>query len=240
MREAASRSSCVNNLHQIGLACHSFHDAYGRFPVVDGWVGMYGTYNGYDDSGESTFYWDIKPFVEQSDNDGAASVATFQCPSRRSVHGGRNDNQGNGKGKGNQNGNGNNMGNGDGNNAQGQGMQGGGSNSNAKDDYGVPSSDACQEMAIATYLVYGEPIWGDCIFGASAFGEGMASTLQNIAARDGASNTILMAHKGSIRNTTTKHLWIRNGPVMIPVGPTSTTAWTRAGINSLSCAIVPA
>jgi prepilin-type N-terminal cleavage/methylation domain-containing protein len=35
-REAASRTSCMNNLHQIGVACQRYHDDFGYYPTA-GW-----------------------------------------------------------------------------------------------------------------------------------------------------------------------------------------------------------
>lgn len=33
VREAAGRAKCANNIKQLGLACHAYHDANGRFPI---------------------------------------------------------------------------------------------------------------------------------------------------------------------------------------------------------------
>jgi len=61
VREAAARMSCGNNLKQLGIAVHSFHDANNRIPF--NWSPN--TYR-YDDNGRSwSWLSQILPYIEQ-------------------------------------------------------------------------------------------------------------------------------------------------------------------------------
>jgi prepilin-type processing-associated H-X9-DG protein len=59
VRQAAARMSCANNLKQIGLAMHSYHDAFDKLPYCDRKVGT-GDY--------ATASWAVEmlPYIEQS------------------------------------------------------------------------------------------------------------------------------------------------------------------------------
>src|SRR5262245_43692425 len=60
VREAASRTRCANNLKQLGLASHSFHDSKGH--LVPAWLGN----NSHDPDGWATWAVLLLPHVEQS------------------------------------------------------------------------------------------------------------------------------------------------------------------------------
>jgi len=61
VREAAARTQCVNNLKQIALACHGYHDVFKKLPRNT----SSNTY-GYDDNGRSWSWMAvILPYVEQ-------------------------------------------------------------------------------------------------------------------------------------------------------------------------------
>jgi prepilin-type N-terminal cleavage/methylation domain-containing protein/prepilin-type processing-associated H-X9-DG protein len=61
VREAAARTKCVNNLKQIGIGLHAYHEANGAFPAGAQWSTQ------------------LLPFVEQELH--GVEVKLYQCPS---------------------------------------------------------------------------------------------------------------------------------------------------------------
>jgi prepilin-type N-terminal cleavage/methylation domain-containing protein/prepilin-type processing-associated H-X9-DG protein len=82
-REAANRISCVNNLKQIGLACHIYHDAVLTFPTEAG-------------NTPTSIYFTLLPNIEQQplwtslgggaktgNVNASTGIKIYTCPSRR-------------------------------------------------------------------------------------------------------------------------------------------------------------
>jgi prepilin-type N-terminal cleavage/methylation domain-containing protein/prepilin-type processing-associated H-X9-DG protein len=77
VRDAAARNQCANNLRQIAVACHHFHDEHRRFP---------GAY--FDPLSGQTWLWTILPYLGEQDvyhwgihRMKGAEIATYFCPS---------------------------------------------------------------------------------------------------------------------------------------------------------------
>jgi len=86
-REASRRSACTNNIKQIVLGCHNFHDSYGTVPNI---VSYTPTGNGATTGGFGTG-WGMLPFllpyVEQKPLfDTINFGANVCCASQRQVH----------------------------------------------------------------------------------------------------------------------------------------------------------
>lgn len=75
VREAAARMKCSNNLKQMGLAIHNFHDATGKLPANQQQVG----WNVWESLSAS---YAILPFLEQG-NLFSFDRAAFECASTR-------------------------------------------------------------------------------------------------------------------------------------------------------------
>jgi prepilin-type N-terminal cleavage/methylation domain-containing protein len=107
-REAARRMECSNNLKQIGLAAHNFHDAQSVFPSAGwGWQWVGDPDLGFGEKQPGSWSYSLLPYMEQMnvhalgrDNQPATitsaqkagalkatqiPIAQLICPSRRSV-----------------------------------------------------------------------------------------------------------------------------------------------------------
>jgi prepilin-type N-terminal cleavage/methylation domain-containing protein/prepilin-type processing-associated H-X9-DG protein len=76
VRDAGVRAQCANNLKQIALACHNFHDEHRRFPAAY-----------FDPLTTQTWLWTILPYLGEQDiyQEGhhkmrGAAVPMFYCP----------------------------------------------------------------------------------------------------------------------------------------------------------------
>ena len=77
-REAARRSQCSNNLRQLGLGLHNFHDANKKFPA-GAYVGV-GLKNFRDQYGWVNWFGRLMPYIEETAQEAAIdySIRTYE------------------------------------------------------------------------------------------------------------------------------------------------------------------
>ncbi|MDB5309081.1 MAG: xcpT 9 [Gemmataceae bacterium] len=94
VREAAARSSCANNLKQLGLALHTYHDAAGRFPagvvvagdIHDGWATGFTYLLPYleQQNLQNLYRFDVTWYDPANYQAVGFGVKVFYCPGNRS------------------------------------------------------------------------------------------------------------------------------------------------------------
>jgi prepilin-type N-terminal cleavage/methylation domain-containing protein len=89
-REAARRSSCQNNLRQIGLATHNFEDTFKTLPPMriagaEGWATYWVLIMPYMEQANTQNLWNLKrKYAVQSQAARETHIKSYFCPSRRS------------------------------------------------------------------------------------------------------------------------------------------------------------
>ena len=85
VREAAARTQCTNNLKQLGIACHAYHDVAGALPpsrIADHWGTWAVVILPYIEQGAAFSQWNItqqyyqQPITLQR-NRSPVEIATF-------------------------------------------------------------------------------------------------------------------------------------------------------------------
>jgi prepilin-type N-terminal cleavage/methylation domain-containing protein/prepilin-type processing-associated H-X9-DG protein len=148
VREAANRMKCGNNLKQLGLGLHHFHNEIGSFPIDDTDV---------PPSKLGTVFTSLLRYVEQDNNSPEVGmpVQLFLCPSRR------------------------------------------GTDVGPRDDYGAghhPDWWYPDDPYLGWYSILGGPYFSDHNDGIITRYVGVR--LGSVINADGASNTLLLTHKG--------------------------------------------
>ena len=90
VREAAAKTQCTNNLKQIALGFHNYHDTYKAFPPsridTDGAATWTVLILPYLEQGDLFKLWNMKnSYYVQSTSFLHTQVATYYCPARRSA-----------------------------------------------------------------------------------------------------------------------------------------------------------
>jgi prepilin-type N-terminal cleavage/methylation domain-containing protein len=87
VREAAARTQCTNNLKQLGLAAHNYHDATGTLPPSRIARDAYATWAvvimPYLEQGNAYNLWDVtRGYADQTNAARQAIVKTYFCPAK--------------------------------------------------------------------------------------------------------------------------------------------------------------
>src|SRR5262249_8994224 len=83
VREAAARMRCANNMHQIGVALHNYHSAFGKFPPMSRYDGARTGAVASQAQGERGNLWIyILPYIEQ---DNVYRLSALQSPRNPSI-----------------------------------------------------------------------------------------------------------------------------------------------------------